>query len=223
MPHHESALIREFSMVTLFAQTSMLPVRFTPLMTVPFWVTFVTVLSPSPVGSGEFMFVSVCPAGAPVSVQFGHVLDPTANTAAELVHDPDVDPDDELGVEGDGLDEDGGLDAGAGLEGAARLGAGLEDAGLEDAGLEDAGSDDAGSDDAGSEDDGSENAGGPGDGIPVARDGHDTYCCPWRPRSALCPRLSKAAEFPSASSEMVCLAAWPDSAWPTCIGTRVTT
>ena len=71
-------------MVTLLAHTSMLPVRFTPLIIVPFWVISVTVPAPSPVGSGEFMFFSGCPAGTPVSVQSGHVLGPTANTTAVL-------------------------------------------------------------------------------------------------------------------------------------------
>jgi hypothetical protein len=120
MPHHESALMREFSIVTLLAHTSMLPVRLRPLMTVPSLLMFVTVPLPSPPGPGDVTLDIVCAAGTPVSAQSGHVSDPAANTTAELAHDPEDGPVLEEGAgsdEGTGLVGDGGPEEGAGLEG----------------------------------------------------------------------------------------------------------
>ena len=88
MPHHERALITEFSIVTLSAHTSRLPVSSIPSSTVPDLVIVVTALPPLPVGAGETIFVNVVPAGTPVSVQPGQFLRPTAKT-------PDDEPQDE--------------------------------------------------------------------------------------------------------------------------------
>jgi hypothetical protein len=195
----------------------MLPVRFTPLMTVPSWVMFVTVLLPSPVGFGELRVFSVVPAGTPVSVQFGHVLDPAANVTGELAHDPGVAAPDELGAEeGDGADEDGAAVVGAALVGAAvvgaaELGAG-SDAGFEDGGPDDGEPDDGEPEEDEPEDDEPEDDGGRGAGVPDARDGHHETCRHSCRRSTWCPWPSKRPELPSASSEMVCLAAGVEAA-----------